>query len=469
MNALQSTSMLSWLLSYLFNALWQIPLVFSAAWIATRMLRRVHPRASHRVWVGALFLQVVLPACDLRLDTLLSWLSSWIYRAQGGGGNVHVHVFSGSAAAAGGSTLHLQLALQTGLIVAWACCVLYFAGRLAWGLFQTSALARNATRIMPAGDTALRWKQHSQRMGITTLLPEIAASPQGIGPVTVGLRRGLLLLPPAFLEDIAPSDLDAVLAHELAHVRRRDFAKNLFYGLVSLPIAWHPVTWSTRARVAETRELICDAMAADAIAAESVTGRKQYARSLLRVASVLSARPRVATLHALGILSLNTDGRIFERRIMTLTHKPVPMNAARRILVAASCCIVALAACTTALALRADVATLTPMAGNQASGTETPAKIHVKSSVMTGQKISGDNPTYPKEARAKKIQGAVVLDAIIGKDGAIENLSVTKSPDKLLSQSALDAVRTWRYRPYLLNGEPVEVDTTINVVYNLGG
>jgi TonB family protein len=217
-------------------------------------------------------------------------------------------------------------------------------------------------------------------------------------------------------------------------------------------------------RVAESRELVCDAMAADAIAAEAVSGRRQYAQSLLRLASILSAGPRVATLHAVGILSLNTDARIFERRIMSLTRKRTPISATRRILVAASCCVVALATCASALALHTDVSAITPSAGDQASGP--PKTIHVKGRIMQGQKISGDNPVYPPEARAKKIEGAVVIDATIGKDGGIENLQVVKSPDKLLSQSALDAVRTWRYRPYLLNGEPVEVETRVNVVYS---
>ncbi|MGB9416343.1 MAG: energy transducer TonB [Acidobacteriaceae bacterium] len=86
---------------------------------------------------------------------------------------------------------------------------------------------------------------------------------------------------------------------------------------------------------------------------------------------------------------------------------------------------------------------------------------------MVGQKISGDPPAYPKEARAKKIQGTVVLDATIGKDGAVEALHIVKSPDKRLSESALEGVRTWRYRPYLLNGDPIAVETTIHVIYNL--
>ena len=477
MNVLLSPA-LSWLLSYLFNALWQIPLIFAAAWIAARVLHPVDlgsdlgadPDVEHCIWVGALWLQLILPACNLQVaslwHTLLNLLPSTGTVSNGG-----VHILLGSAATAGVSTLRLPLVLEAGLVLAWACCTLYFAARLMWGLFQTHILARTATRLTLIGESASRWIGHCHRMEIATPPPEIAASPQGIGPVTIGLRRGLVLLPPAFLESmsphIAPNDLEAVLAHELAHIQRHDFAKNLLYGLVSLPIAWHPVVWRTRARVAESRELVCDAMAADSIAAEAAAGRRQYAQSLLRLASMLSAGSRVAAVHALGILSLNTDARIFERRIMTLTHKRTPMSAMRRSLGAAACCVVALVTCASALALHTDVSALTPSAENQASAPAAPTKIHVKSSIMVRQRISGDNPTYPKELRAKKIQGTVVLDAAIGKDGTIENIRVVKSPDKQFSESALAAVRTWRYRPYLLNGDPIKVDTTVNVIYCL--
>ena len=480
MNALLSPA-LSWLLSYLLNALWQIPLIFAAAWIAARMLRPAgpvsdpgsgpgaDPDVEHRVWVGALWLQLILPGCNLQVaslwHSLLNLLPSTSTVSSGG-----VHILLDSAVTAGAGTLRLPVALEAGFVLAWACCSLYFAARLTWGLLQTHTLACTATRLTLTGEPASRWTGHCHRMGIAAPPPEIAASPQGIGPVTVGLRRGLVLLPPSFLESIAPNDLDAVLAHELAHIQRHDFAKNLLYCLLSLPIAWHPLVWRTRARVAESRELVCDAMAADAIAAEAVAGRRHYAQSLLRLASMLSASPRVAPLHALGILSLNTDARIFERRIMTLTHKRIPMSATRRIFGAAACCVVALATCTSALALHTDVSalTLSPENGeNQASAPAAPTKIHVKSSIMVGQKISGDVPAYPKEARAKKIQGTVVLDATISKDGAVEALHVVKSPDKRLSESALEGVRTWRYRPYLLNGNPIDVETTIHVVYNL--
>lgn len=109
-------------------------------------------------------------------------------------------------------------------------------------------------------------------------------------------------------------------------------------------------------------------------------------------------------------------------------------------------------------------------------GTAAPPAVHVtpekkpviSAGVMAGNKISGALPQYPVIAREVRIQGTVVLGAIISRTGTIENLQVISGPPMLVP-AAEEAVRTWRYRPYLLNGEPVEVETTIHVVFNLGG
>ena len=77
-------------------------------------------------------------------------------------------------------------------------------------------------------------------------------------------------------------------------------------------------------------------------------------------------------------------------------------------------------------------------------------------------------PTYPSLARAARIQGEVRLRAIIGKTGAIENLAVLGGHAMLVA-AAVEAVRQWRYRPYMLNGEPVEVETEITVNFTLEG
>jgi TonB family protein len=86
--------------------------------------------------------------------------------------------------------------------------------------------------------------------------------------------------------------------------------------------------------------------------------------------------------------------------------------------------------------------------------------VHVGAGVTSGLLIHKVNPIYPDEALRDRIQGTVVLRAIIGKDGRIDQLSLV-SGHRLLAPAAIGAVQQWRYKPYLLNGEPVKVDTEV--------
>ena len=96
-----------------------------------------------------------------------------------------------------------------------------------------------------------------------------------------------------------------------------------------------------------------------------------------------------------------------------------------------------------------------------------PKVINVSGSVMSGRAVSKPSPVYPSLARTARVEGTVVLHANISKAGTIENLNVISGP-QMLRQAALDAVKTWRYKPYLLDNEPVEVETTVNVIFVLG-
>ena len=96
----------------------------------------------------------------------------------------------------------------------------------------------------------------------------------------------------------------------------------------------------------------------------------------------------------------------------------------------------------------------------------TPQKVKVSSGVMEGQKLNAPNPTYPQMARIAHILGDVILQATISKTGSIENLRAVNG-HPILIQAALDAVRQWKYKPYILNGEPVEVETTIKVQFHM--
>lgn len=97
-----------------------------------------------------------------------------------------------------------------------------------------------------------------------------------------------------------------------------------------------------------------------------------------------------------------------------------------------------------------------------------PLRINISGGVAVGLIEHKVPPEYPPEAQARGIQGVVVLEAVIGVDGGIKDLRVV-SGAPIFQKSALDAVRKWRYRPYLLNGIPVEVRTTVNVIFSLGG
>jgi TonB family protein len=99
--------------------------------------------------------------------------------------------------------------------------------------------------------------------------------------------------------------------------------------------------------------------------------------------------------------------------------------------------------------------------------TQAPQRIRVSAGVAQGLIASKVQPLYPEQAKAAKIQGPVLLHAIIGKDGSVQSLNIISSASPLLDQAALDAVKQWKYRPYLLNGTPVEVDSQITVNFSL--
>jgi periplasmic protein TonB len=98
----------------------------------------------------------------------------------------------------------------------------------------------------------------------------------------------------------------------------------------------------------------------------------------------------------------------------------------------------------------------------------TPQRVRVSQGVSQGLLVRRVQPNYPPLARQARISGTVVLHAVISKDGSIENLTLV-SGHPMLAPAAIDAVKQWKYKPYLLNGEPVEVDTEVLVNFTLAG
>jgi len=95
-----------------------------------------------------------------------------------------------------------------------------------------------------------------------------------------------------------------------------------------------------------------------------------------------------------------------------------------------------------------------------------PQRVRVSSGVADGLLIRKVDPIYPYEARQQGIQGNVVLAGIIGKDGHMGQLKAV-SGDPILVDASIKAVKQWRYRPFLLKGEPVEIETTITIKFHM--
>ncbi len=102
----------------------------------------------------------------------------------------------------------------------------------------------------------------------------------------------------------------------------------------------------------------------------------------------------------------------------------------------------------------------------QALSNAPPMRITIGGNVQASKLVNKVQPNYPVEARDNHIQGTVVLHVIIAKDGSVTQIQVVSGDPSLVS-SALDAVRQWRYQPTLLDGQPVEVDTRVNVTFQL--
>lgn len=152
---------------------------------------------------------------------------------------------------------------------------------------------------------------------------------------------------------------------------------------------------------------------------------------------------------------------------MNLTEKHKEIRGMRRVAIVTACAALVLATCGSALALGMHVNS--GSAGGDSGASKTPPKqLTVPAEVMAQNILTKAIPIYPPEAKKARIQGTVVLRALISKDGIVENLQVLSGPQEL-QQSSLDAVRQWTYKPYLLNGDPIEVETTVNVVYSLKG
>jgi len=193
------------------------------------------------------------------------------------------------------------------ILRAWLAGVLIFAVRMMWGYRQVSALHRRGT---PAREElrAVILKL-AGRMGIEQRIG-ILMSQAADGPSVIGWLRPVLLVPAATLAGLTPEQLEAVLAHELAHIRRYDYLVNMLQMAVETVLFYHPAVWWVSARIRQERELCCD----DA-AVQTCGNPLVYARAL---AALEKLRP------AIPAMAMNAAGAPLLYRIQRLVGAPPP-------------------------------------------------------------------------------------------------------------------------------------------------
>jgi len=146
-------------------------------------------------------------------------------------------------------------------------------------------------------------------------------------PVTIGVFKPVIVLPADLLNERNDELLMSAIGHELVHVRRRDYALNLVYELLYLPLSFHPAAALIRRRIRQTRELSCDELVA-----ERILNAETYARSLVKLASSAPTLRRLSVTTTVGI----ADADILEARIMSLLRKPKPDTRRKRMLLIAA-------------------------------------------------------------------------------------------------------------------------------------
>jgi len=304
------------LLTFLVNSLWQIPLAAAVAALACRFMRQGPARFRHAVWVTALAAALVVPLASLRTaqpaDTL-QFPPSLAAPATVPSAP-HSAAPAAPAVAPASASRSISFAATTAevLLGVFFLFVLLRLALLAWACIRTVRIRGTAqAREIPLRLDRVR-RRSEEAFGLSGV--ELLFSAKVSGPVAAGRT---VILPESLLAEPSEDVLTSAIGHEMAHIARHDFACNLLYELLHLPVSFHPAAWLIRRGIERTREMACD---------ELVTHRlmdaRVYARSIMSIATAMTAVPRPG--YTLGVF----DGDILEERIRRLVGQSTGRTAA---------------------------------------------------------------------------------------------------------------------------------------------
>jgi TonB family protein len=349
-------------------------------------------------------------------------------------------VFSASAAAT------ISQAWVTAIGVVWLTGTTVVVARWLREWNRATAIARDAEPVNdgPVFDS-LRRLEHD--FDIRTPLP-IVCSSHGVEPGIVGIPTPVLVWPQHLSAGLRHNQIEPILAHELAHVVRRDNLLASLHMVATAAFWFHPVVWWIGTRLIEERERACD---------EHVLSLGQspaaYAAGILRTCELCLASPVV---NVSGI----TGGDLKKRLTRILRNQPRTLNLLQR----------------AALAVIAIFVFAVPIAIGSSQGTEQKSPLQNDNSEqparpgrgVTSPRLKKEvRPHYSERAKAEKIEGEVLMECVVKADGTVGDIKITKSLDPDLDQAAVDAAKQWEFEPGTRDGKPVAVLVTIAMAFTL--
>ncbi|HTS36139.1 MAG TPA: M56 family metallopeptidase [Candidatus Solibacter sp.] len=435
------------ILTALAHHLLQSTLFAAAAALLALTLRLQRARLLYGVWLAASLKFLVPFSGMVRIGGYLAPTHAF-----DGATRLHfaVRVVSGVASATALSACARWL---PEMIAVWLAGSIVIATTRAIEWRKMYRAARSASELLNGRE--LEALRRVERLMGKRAATRLLLSKAALEPGVFGIVRPVLLWPSGISDRLSEAQLESILAHELEHILRRDNLSAALHMLVQIIFWFHPLVWWLGARLATDRERACD----EAVLA--LRWRPQaYAEGILKVCEFCLDSPLAGTAGVAG-------GDLKKRMVYIMTERvPHPLDFTRKLLLT----LAGAAAISSPIAYGLINATQgnagQPEAIAGTAQAENPDRQQVSRDEMRSHIVKKVNPQYPDAARKAGIEGDVVLRAIVGKSGDVENLQIVSGHPQL-APAAIEAVKQWKYKPYLKNGEPVEVQTDITVSFTL--
>jgi TonB family protein len=345
------------------------------------------------------------------------------------------------------------LPLLPGILASLWLCGFVTVIVLTWLRWRRVTVAMRDAQLISQGREvdALR---HLERIAGLREPIAFCISPGSLEPGIFGIIRPVLLWPAAISQHLRDAHLEAILAHEVWHVRRRDNLAAAIHMAVEAIFWFHPLVWWLGARLIEERERACD---------EEVlrlgNPPQVYAESILKTCEFCMGSPLPCVS---GVTGADLKQRIV--RIMT-PDSAMKLTLTRKLLLG----VMALGALAGPILVGLVKAPLVNAESPQASAAPAPRNqiYHIGGGVSAPSLVFSTDPEYTEKARRAKYQGVCVVALIVDEQGNPQRVQVVRHLGMGLDKKAVEAVRQYRFKPAMLRGEPVAVTVNIEVNFKI--